>query len=610
MNNILKEKSTALLRNLAMGVLVLSGCFFSCSDDVSDDSYFTFTSETMASFCEKQENLSIFSKIMKESDNYTLLSTYGRYTCFVPTDSAFNVYFQEKNITYNDLTIEDKKKILNDHLIRGTHTTYFTENLQEGTIATPNVSNRLLTVAYAVEGGRQVIYINKDSPILRKDNKVHNGVAQIVGRVIEPSMKFLDIVLEEKDYFSLFSQAFNLTHLGDSIQKIADEDYVSPTETGFNAAGDRVPLYKKYGYTIFAETNETFNAAGITNIDQLVSYASKYYGTQDLNDYTSRNNPLNKFISYHMLDRQMSTSSFLYVGKATSANAMDKRFEYYETQLKNRLIEIKSGNKINTLKNGSHVALDDARSNNDGANGFVHALSNILVYDENNMVNDVLNKHIRFDVFSLPPSLTNNNIRWQLVGDVTNRITRDYCDEYLVMNESTQLTLWASDDWANFQTDEMVMSGWYDFTIRMHPVPPGTYEIRFGYRAESWRGIGQTFIDGQIAGIPVDLKILGLDPLVGWVKDGDTQDNGAENDKMMRNRGYMKAPNSIYSLQGGGRTLRADQMALRKIVGTYTFQEYGPHYIRFKNVDAADRQFHCDYIEYIPVSALSTEGID
>jgi len=144
----------------------------------------------------------------------------------------------------------------------------------------------------------------------------------------------------------------------------------------------------------------------------------------------------------------------------------------------------------------------------------------------------------------------------------------------------------------------------------MHPVPPGTYEIRLGYMAENWRGIAQIFIDDKIIGIPIDLSKAGTSPDVGWVSDASTNDNGVENDKMMKNRGYMKGPNSIFSLANGGENLRQQNQSLRIVLGTFTFQDYAPHYFRIKNVEKENAPFHFDYLEYVPVSCLDTEGID
>lgn len=306
----------------------------------------------------------------------------------------------------------------------------------------------------------------------------------------------------------------------------------------------------------------------------------------------------------------MSTNSFIYNGACTSANFMSERKEYYETMYTYRLMEIKAGNRINMQRNGSYVGLNESKSNLSGVNGFVHSLTSMLVYDEDVMTNDVLNKRIRFDFYNVPPELTNNNIRWQLTGlaDASGYvIPNDFCSKHLAFSDETEITMWASEGWTNFEADELKLNGWYDFTLRMLPVPPGSYEIRIGYRQESWRGIAQLFVDNEIQGIPRDLRIAGSDPQVGWIADTGTPTD-AENDKAMRNRGYMKAPASIWTLQGQ-KTLRDTETCLRIIVGQFNFQEYGAHYLRGKNVYAPDQEFHGDYIEIIPTSLLDTEDI-
>ncbi|WP_455587766.1 fasciclin domain-containing protein [Bacteroides sp.] len=598
--------------SISVLILLLFATVFvpSCvDDDVEGDAFYTFTGETVASYCENRTNFSIFSQIIKESETVSLLASYGHFTCFVPVDSAFQKYFDAKGITYNDLTKEDKQKIVYNHVIKSEYTNYETESFTEGSLPEPSMSDRFINISFTgFTEGNQTILVNQEVPILYKDVKVHNGIIHVVGNIIDPSNAYLTGLLQDKEYFSLFSQALEQTGLSDSIMHVYDFNYEKPAADIVDGIF-KYPETKKYGYTVFAETNETFEKAGIETLDELVEYAIRYYGNEAPGDYKNRKNALNKFVSYHILERQMSTSDFLYSGGATAADAEKSKFEYYETMLQYRLIEIKSGNKLNTQQDGTCVSINDSQSNLNGLNGYIHALNEILVYDKDVMENDVLNKRIRFDCYAIPPQLTNNNIRWKC-EQASYTLTPDYCGDYFTFTNDTKLRLWADENWSNYQADEMVMLGWYDFTLRMHPVPPGTYEIRLGYRAESWRGVAQLFIDNEIVGIPVDLRIEGPDPRVGWVDDGETVDDGVENDKMMRNRGYMKAPTSIYTPQYGGITLRQHKEALRIIIGTFTFQDYAPHYFRAKNVEAENLQFHFDYLEYVPVSYIEREGRD
>lgn len=604
-----------LLFGLAASLAMI--CVACDSDDLDDDNFYTFTGETVASYCENRpSSFSVFSQIIKDSGLEPLLSTYGHYTCFIPTNDAFEEYFKDNGISYEDLTKEDKETIVYNHVIRSVTVEYMTKDFSDGALPATNMSNSFMVISlYANGDGTNSFIVNKSSRILVPDTKVHNGVVHAIDKVIVPSEETTASILEGlgNDY-SLFSQAFNLTHLNDSISETYDVSYENPytTEVVTVLIYSMKTLHqKRLGYTIFAEKNEVFEKENIKTIDDLVEYAARYYGREDMDDYTSRRNPLNKFISYHMLNRQMSTNTFVYSGGCTAPSYMDYRYEYYETMLQYRLMEFRAGYRINTLSDGTAVNVIVDESNISGANCFIHSIDKILVYDADRMENDVLNKRLRFDAYGIPPELTNNNVRWQLTGlsGYGYTIPPGYCGEHLQFNDATKFIMWASEDWTNYQADEMSIRGWYDVTVRIPAIPPGTYEIRLGYCARDWGGIAQVFIDGKIVGIPANFNLVGSDPQIGWVADDQTQDGGVENDKMMRNRGYMKGPESVYK-PNYDQTLRQADGALRKIIGTFTFQDYAPHYFRAKNIESENGEFHFDYIEVVPTSYIDLEGKD
>jgi len=607
-------------------ILFISGfvslaLFHSCSENIKDEAFYTFTGESVTSFCEKNAELSLFIRIVEESGYKPLLSLYGHYTCFAPTDSAFNAYFKEQNIRYEDLTEADKKAFVNDHVIKDIAREYISDEFQDGAIPTPNMGGRYLIVSYSTSGNKQVININKTSPILSKDNLVHNGVVHIIGSVIVFSQETLLVALEAQDDFKLFAKAFALTNLVDSVSELYDMSYKDPSPgkdngwPGSTSAAAKIHHIKKLGYTLFAEPDKVFAAAGITTIEQLVSYAEKYYGTAEKGNYTHRENALNKFVSYHLLDRSMPSNELIYSGGNTAPTGVNKRHEYYETMLKMRLMEIKApdvgstaGNQINTTRGGKFVGLDSQRSDIEAFNGYIHGLTGILVYDEDLMVQDVLHKRLRIDSYAIPSALTNNNIRWKNHTQ-SYTITSDFCGPSFTFNAATKITLWANTSWDDYQANEIIMNGWYDFTLRLPPVPPGTWEIRMGYQSDPWghsRGIAQLFIDGQIQGIPVNMDVDGRDIRVGWINDSTTPDNGVENDKTLRNRGFMKGGADI--LNEGYRMIhRVNYACLRVIIGTFIFQDYDYHYFRGKNVEGEGKWFHLDYIEMVPVGFLEDE---
>jgi hypothetical protein len=245
-------------------------------------------------------------------------------------------------------------------------------------------------------------------------------------------------------------------------------------------------------------------------------------------------------------------------------------------------------------------------------NGTYHVLDKLLVYD--NSVEEMLsNTRLRFDVASLFPEFANNNIRCS--KGVTQPVDLTWGDVYAFepsylpdckISNDTRLIYLAgiADSWyANFQADELKALGAFDITVRLLPVPPGTYELRFNYAANASRAVTQMYLDNKPQGIPLDLSIRAADPKIGWVADALTEDNGYENDKMMRNRGYMKGSDKwLY----GGETVRNYSGGVRRIIGTYTFTEYGAHYLRFKSCTSDySKQVMMDFIEFVPKSIYS-----
>lgn len=615
-NNLKYRLRIALM--LCAGAGAASG-LSSCGDDVDEGAYYTFTGHTASSFIHDNEEYSVFARLLDDTGNDALLSSYGHYTVFLPSDKVLTPYIDRMAGSYDNLTTEQKQEIVWNHVIKSGGRDYKSETFEEGSLGEPTMNNNYITISFRVDeaGSGLTVLINKTVPVLEKDIEIHNGVIHTVGGVIVPSADFAADILEDSanGNFKIFASALRATGLDKRLELMFDESYVSPYPDGEmekNGWKFQVPTMKRYGYTVFAETDEVMAREGVTDLESLEAFAKRYYGSEAAGKYTDPENALYKFVAYHLLDRQMNTNEFLYSGVCTAPAFRDRRTEYYETMLPLRLIEIKAGNKLNEQKNGSYVGIDEGHAGISMINGYVHGLTSMLVYDELVMTTDVLNKRLRFDFYNIPPELTNNNIRWHL-DDVPGYsgfvIPNDYCGDHLKFSDETEITMWSSEGWTNYEEDELKLNGWYDFTLRMLPVPPGSYEIRIGYRQESWRGIAQLFVDGEIQGIPRDLRIAGTDPMVGWVSDDLLSPSGiAENDKAMHNRGYMKAPASIWANQLNG-TLRTSPTCLRIVVGQFNFQEYGAHYLRGKNVYAPSQEFHGDYIEIIPTSLLDQEDI-
>ena len=119
----------------------------------------------------------------------------------------------------------------------------------------------------------------------------------------------------------------------------------------------------------------------------------------------------------------------------------------------------------------------------------------------------------------------------------------------------------------------------------------------------------QIYIDNKVSGLPIDFRIGCLAQRFGWFADEETNDNGVEEDKQMRNSGWMKGPDS-FNLMTGEYTARSIQGTLRRIVDRKYLSE-GEHWIRFKNVSENTNfnSFIFDYIELVPLHIINDPTI-
>lgn len=600
----------SILRKIGvLFLIIIIGC--GCNSDIPSDSYVTFTGDMIYSYLQKKpETYSEFLKVINKSGLKGMLSAYGTYSCLIPNNEAMGLYYKSlgSNFTFDSLTTKQIDYIAKTHIIPYT---YLTTDLVTGAIPTPNMNQRYILINFTTDSvGKLQIILNSESKIISKDVKVYNGTIQTIDRVLQPSNAQLPELIASNNKLSIFSSALFLTGLSDSLRLIEDKTYVPITTfPGIYGSGNvPSPEYRKFGYTVLAESNDVFAANGITSLDDLKAKAAEWYpsGVGYEDNYTNRNNSLNQFISYHLINKTINYNNFIYKSNSVP-NVIN--YEFIESMYPNTMMKVNedlSGLKINQDLDrgilGITIMSQDAASKDQSAlNGVYHLIDNILLYTEATQTM-FLNTRIRFDIASLLPELASNGIRGVAGQDFC--FPQGYFGNIKYSSDSRLYYLGPRLNWEDYQGDELMGLGSYDFTMRLPPVPPGTYELRYGYGANSYRGVAQIYFDNKPVGIPLDLRIIADNPKIGWVSDDMTTDNGVENDKMMRNRGYLKGPNTFQSLNGDVIMIaRNHKGALRRIIGTFTFETSEPHYIRFKSViEDPSAELHMDYIEYVPKS--------
>lgn len=665
---------------------VLSGCMD--SDDVGE-SYRTFEGEMVSSYVSGREDLKEFEKALRMAGAYELLESYGKYTCFVPNDEAMEKWYAAVGKRLEQMDTADVREMVYYQLIDGQANAvdaYMTEDFPEGSFPVQNMLGRYLTAS--VQSGSGVWGIktgDEYADIVNPNNEMLNGVVHITDRVLEGNNDMLPDFVANNPRYSIFGQALLATGWRDSMMVLEDASYEAPLSTTL-PNGDEVstsstgyyqwPTTKKYLYTCFAESDSIMELReGIKDLDDLRAYARRVYPEgADIEDETDPRNSLHKFVGYHLYDVQRPKNK-LVINKYYVAmhdwftwydHICDEEYrveQYYVSMQPNMLLYVQNANTVdkdNSSAKGvpvlncpytpynplytSAMTMQDSyggkpiiRILNDEAdqycqNGVLHGLNNMLVYSDE-VKADVFHRRIRMDVRTFLSEGVNNSVIYD--GDKGyNWYITGFPDGYFknvrfTSNNTTYLMYEGCTPHDYLHGDHFWLSGNFDFTIKVGPIPKGSYEVRLSFATNTTKGaVVQAYLDGMPCGIPIDSRMAAYSGDTGWIQDwlaiqesgssrfagmGESEEDpyGLENDKNLRNHGYMKAPNCYVGTNyhnlayGDNLTARNVDTRLRKILNIVNWTEDGTHELRLVAMRAGD--FDVDFIEFMPTDLLENE---
>lgn len=385
------------MRALGLACIGLS-IFTACREEINKDDLYTFTGETVASFLEKND--SIYSQyvalldVVKQSSKTQssvskLLSAYGHYTCFAPTNEAINEFLDSAYVQgkFNSRTFSvflDSVKagrhygdslakviVYNSIIDNGDLDAYETAvfPVENGVFPLPNMNDRYLTAKTATENGKMEYYILDDVKVIYKDIEVENGYIQGVDKVIAPSNSSVSDLFRNTKNMTMFATLLQKTGWEDSmgIDKYLDQEYENfymnlesldgaiPEKIGTQRGADALlPEHRKFGFTVFAETDDVLKKElGITDPSQLLEKLNEYlkkqyaymgtsvsYGITD-EDLKKPDNAINQFVAYHILPVSLASNQLVNHWNEKDFNLEEAKkgniivtipvYEYYET---------------------------------------------------------------------------------------------------------------------------------------------------------------------------------------------------------------------------------------------------------------------------------------
>lgn len=604
----------------------------------------------------------------------SVLSARGNYTLFAPNNEAIKAHLESLGLTdVSMMSYEQAQLVAYSCVIDNkTNSAYETPDFPTpGTFGLPNFYDRLLTCEEDTLTGKYMI--NGSSLVEDMDNTKSNGVVHEVSTVIAPSSDLLPDMIKKAANMKVMGYLLDVTgwsnKLIDERDVAYEEESRAETYQLNGVPGTFTVAQRRYlGYTAFVEPDDVYKQEWGIDVKSEMTQADwdavmsiieekceAIYGVAGKGDYTNEDNAVNRFVAYHFLEGKMAYDRFVHhyneygykygdnknpqmrnltvnvwdyyitVGshrsliKVTQLGEQSKDWENPYPLYVNRVSEYnnsRTGNyqEIGTKSEGILISARNGEYDNNAKNGFYFPINKILVYNEE-IRNLLGGERIRIDMTTILPEISSNNLR----GNEYTSFPKGYFSN--IINESADTKLLYLMDayspgggsWNDYQGDEMMFSGLYDFVLRLPPVPKdGTYELRMGVAMNSLRGMAQIYFGEdpnrlQPAGLPYDMRqVVSADnPSIPWVEDTGDEVVDAENDKNLRNQGYLKGPNYFTVTNGQAnipvRERGGGDAAIRRIVLATDMKADKTYYLRFKSaLKKLDSQFFMDYLEFAP----------
>ena len=501
--NIFKHISRLLL------LTIVSGMVLACKEDVDTSNRYTFTDETVLSYLEKHSEYSEYTNLINtvpvsnhsQSTVAQLLSARGHYTVFAPNNNAIQLYLdslQRKGEIQtaswdgfpDERTLDSIQKVIvyNSIIDGGNRVTYETGNFPTNNndeFGVANMNDRKLSVTRS-KINPDSIFINGEYPISLKNRDIVaiNGCIHEMELVVAPSSdRVTDVIMRWAEKggsgYTVMSRLLLACGLGDTMRAYRDETWERlvasgevkdlPQHTSFGQIGS-MPLHRKFGFTIFAETDDVWEQLlGKKAMDITVADVKAYLegtgvftdaGTTTDDNYEDENNILNQFVNYHVLPMRISRDKLVFhynekgYNYASSKNYTIAISDFYTTLGKPRLIKLYESlesngiyiNRFPVLRNGRGDYAPDKLNVNDyhesgkfkpirgkaltpdenvgievlsptdvnvtgetALNGIIYPINKLLVCTDN-VRTQMMNQRIRIDVATMFPEMLSNDL--------------------------------------------------------------------------------------------------------------------------------------------------------------------------------------------------------
>ena len=410
----MKLKLFNLFSILLTGIVL----FNSCSEQIDTSARYVFKERTIASYLSTHDQFSEYVRLMKEqkvseiseTSVYQLMTAYGAYTCFAPTNDAIQLYLDTLCIKGiipepswdafpNERLVDSiRYVIVMNSLIDGkdaNRTTFctgdFPDNNEEFSLNT--MADCKISVKYS-KNDPDSCWIDGICPVSTKNRDIEclNGYIHELGYAINPTSATLGstmhIYATQPDCgFFVMAKLIEACGLTDTLSATKDYEYEKlvkigvVTESWWPNIGTWVQPQerRKYGFTLFAETDDFWTETlkkdlldiTIDDVRQWVAAQGFYPDAINDENYKDEKNLLNQFVTYHLLPCRLPVEKLVlhYNEKGFNPNGRYKTptvpvWSHYTTMGKRRLLRLWESAESKGVFLNRFPVLDNARHGN------------------------------------------------------------------------------------------------------------------------------------------------------------------------------------------------------------------------------------------------------
>ena len=378
------KKTLKNVRRLVLPVTILTLVPTACEDpymgqmfELDDDDD---TKITNVAYMEKHADVySMFLDFLKYADYYNALNDASTtVTVFAPDNDAMTAFLASKNISsFEQLSQEYARQIVQVHMLRTSLSeNSFIQYVNEGSISVPTIFGDYLNLSYGhVEGDVDdaelinvhpedtlTVYLNNQASVLEMAHQTVNGMVYRTGGVVRPLIE--NVLDKMKDYgeYSLFLDAIYRTGI--------DKTLSVATDTVRQIMGGYTVNY--IYHTVLAVPDVVYQAEGIKNVDELVTYLRKTDAKADPSAAdTDSTSALHRYISYHIIDGNNTKSSLTYT-------STEGEMKIYDTREPHEILTIQTLVGQTFINGGDNGGYGFVRSDILASNGVVHKISGVM----------------------------------------------------------------------------------------------------------------------------------------------------------------------------------------------------------------------------------------